>query len=47
LEQMRDVQNPIATTLDHLELVIEAFHKPTRVSVNNSKMTSHEPKARH
>ena len=31
---MRDVQNPIATTLDHLELVIEAFHKPTRVSVN-------------
>jgi hypothetical protein len=31
---MRNVQNPIATTLDHLELVIEAFHKPTRVPVN-------------
>jgi transposase len=25
---MRDVQNPITTTLDHFELVIEAFHKP-------------------
>jgi hypothetical protein len=31
---MRDVQNPIATTLDHFELVIEAFHKPTCVPVN-------------
>ena len=31
---MRDVQNPIATALDHLELVIKAFHKPTRVPVN-------------
>jgi hypothetical protein len=31
---MRNVQNPIATTLDHLKLVIEAFHKPTRVPVN-------------
>jgi hypothetical protein len=31
---MRDVQNPIATTLNHLELVIEAFYKPTRVPVN-------------
>ena len=31
---MRAVQNPVATTLDHLELVIEAFHKPTRVPVN-------------
>jgi hypothetical protein len=31
---MRNVQNPIATTLDHLELVIEAFHKPTRVPVD-------------
>jgi hypothetical protein len=30
---MRDVQNPIATTLDDFELVIEAFHKPTRVPV--------------
>ena len=35
LEQMRDVQHPIATTLDYFELVIEAFHKPTCVSVNN------------
>ncbi len=31
---MRDVQNPIATTLDYFELVIEAFHKPTCVPVN-------------
>jgi hypothetical protein len=31
---MRDVQHPIATTLNHLELVIEAFHKPTRVPVD-------------
>ena len=31
---MRDVQNPIATTLDHFELVIEAFHKPTCMPVN-------------
>jgi hypothetical protein len=31
---MRDVQNPIATTLDHFELVIAAFHKPTGVPVN-------------
>ena len=31
---MRDVQNPIATTLDDFELVIEAFHKPTCMPVN-------------
>ena len=31
---MRDVQNPIAPTLDHFKLVIEAFHKPTGVPVN-------------
>jgi hypothetical protein len=34
LEETRDVQNPIATALDHFELIIEAFHKPTRVPVN-------------
>ena len=34
LKQMCDVQNPIATTLDYFELVIEAFHKPTCVPVN-------------
>jgi hypothetical protein len=31
---MRDVQNPIATTLDYFELVLEAFHKPTCGPVN-------------
>ena len=31
---MRDVQNAITTTLDDFELVIEAFHKPTCVPVN-------------
>ena len=33
LKQMRDVQNPVATTFDHFELVIEPFDKPARVSV--------------
>ena len=33
LKQMRDVQNPIATTLDDFELGLEAFHKPTGVPV--------------
>jgi len=37
--QMRDVHNPIATTLDHFELVIEAFHKPTCVPVNKVSRT--------
>ena len=31
---MRDVSNPIATTRDHFELVIEAFHKSTCMTVN-------------
>jgi hypothetical protein len=31
---MRDIQNPIATTLHDFELVIEAVHKPTGVPVN-------------
>lgn len=31
---MRDVQSPIATTLDHLEFVLEAFYKPPRGPVN-------------
>jgi hypothetical protein len=31
---MRDVHHPIATTLDHFELVIQSFHKPTRMPVN-------------
>jgi len=33
LEQMGDVQDAIAAPLDHFELVIEAFHKAARVSV--------------
>jgi hypothetical protein len=40
---MRDVQNPRATTFDHLELVIEAFHKPTRVPVNKVMRDVVEP----
>jgi hypothetical protein len=40
---MRDIQNPIATPLDHLELVIEAFHKPTRVPVNKVMRDVVEP----
>ena len=34
LKQLCDVQNPIATTLDYFELVIETFHKSTGVPVN-------------
>src|SRR6266446_9601913 len=31
---MCHIQYPIATTLDHFKLVIETFHKPTRVPVD-------------
>jgi hypothetical protein len=31
---MCHMQYPIATTLDHLKLVLETFHKPTRVPVD-------------
>jgi hypothetical protein len=37
------MQNPIATTFDHLELVIAAFHKPTRVPVNKVMCDVVEP----
>ena len=40
---MRDVQNPIATTLDHFELIIEAFYKPARVTVNKGVRYVVEP----
>ena len=40
---MRDVQNPIATTLDDFELVIEAFHKPTCMPVNKVVRSVVEP----
>jgi hypothetical protein len=31
---MRDVHNPLATTLEHFALVIDACDKPPRVPVN-------------
>ena len=40
---MRDVQNPIATTLDYFELVLEAFHKSTGVPVNKVVRSVVEP----
>ena len=43
LKQRRDVQNPIATTLDNFELVLEAFHKPTCVPVNKVRRDVVEP----
>ena len=33
LQQRRDGQNPTATTLDDVERVLEAFHKPPCVPV--------------
>ena len=43
LKHMRDVQHPIATTLEHLELGMEAFHTPTRVPVKKVMRAVVEP----